>query len=74
MSRSDVCNQCFRQYCFDQENPPNNSELPGRKLEFVDPDPEGVSRVTQFLNVNKVPIILGFLGVAILIAGLIGLL
>jgi lysophospholipase len=68
--RSDFCAQCFEQYCFDQNNPPSSSELPGRKLAFVDPDPHGTSSLPQFLSQSKVGIILGFIG-AILVIGAI---
>ncbi|KAI0314922.1 phospholipase B [Amylostereum chailletii] len=74
LTRSDVCTQCFQQYCFDPNNPPSSSALPNRKLKFENPDPQGLSKVTQFLNVNKVPIILGFLGLALFVGGLIAFL
>jgi len=53
VARSDICTQCFTQYCYDPANPPNNSELPNRKLEFVDPD--GV--VQDFFNKHQTLIV-----------------
>lgn len=38
VARSDICTSCFNQYCYDPNNPPSLSELPNRKLEFVNPD------------------------------------
>jgi len=67
-ARSPICTQCFQQYCFDPNNLTSASELPNRKLNFVDPAPEGVSAVTGFLATSKVPIILGFVFVAFSIA------
>jgi lysophospholipase len=70
LERSSVCTQCFQQYCFDRNNLPSISELPGRKLEFVDPDPQGVSAVSGFLSRSKVALILGFLALLLIVAGL----
>ena len=68
VSRSSFCTQCFQQYCFDPNNLTSSSELPDRKLEFVDPDPNEVSIALQFLSRNKIPIIFGFIGLFIGIA------
>jgi Lysophospholipase catalytic domain len=68
LSRSSFCTQCFQQYCFDPNNLTNSSELPGRKLQLVEPGTGGLSLVLQFLSRNKVPIILGFIGLFIGIA------
>lgn len=68
LSRSSFCTQCFQQYCFDPKNLTSSSELPDRKLRFVDPDTGGLSLVFWFLSQNKVPIILGFVGLFISIA------
>lgn len=57
MDRSDFCTKCFDQYCYNAGSPPSASEIVGRKLDFVDPDPQGVSRVENFLSKNKVPLI-----------------
>ena len=70
VARSSICAQCLQQYCFDQNNLTSASELPGRKFYLVDPDPEGISAVTGFLAQGKVPFILGFLGLALVIAGI----
>ncbi len=67
-ARSSFCTQCFQQYCFDLNNLTSSSELPDRKLGFVDPDTDEVSIVLEFLSRNKVPIILGFVGLFIGIA------
>jgi len=68
--RSSICARCLHQYCFDPNNLTSVSELPGRKLDFVDPSPQGVSAVTGFLAEGKVPLILGFLGLALVVAAL----
>ncbi len=68
--RSAFCQTCFAQYCFDPNNLTSAAQLPGRKLAFVDPDPQGVSAVTGFLSDSKLAIILGFLGVALAIAAI----
>ena len=68
LSRSSFCTQCFQQYCFDPNNLTSSSVLPNRKLEFVDPDPGEVDLVLRFLSRNKIPIILGFVGLFISIA------
>ncbi|THH04642.1 hypothetical protein EW146_g10126 [Bondarzewia mesenterica] len=71
IARSDFCSTCFKQYCFDPSNPPSKAALPNRKLAFKDPDPQGLSKVTGFLNTSKLPIALGFLGGAIVVGALI---
>jgi len=38
VARSAICTSCFNQYCYDPSNPPSSSQLPNRKLEFVNPD------------------------------------
>ena len=68
LSRSSFCTQCFQQYCFDPNNKTSSSELPNRKLEFVDPDPGEISIALGFLSRHKVPIILGFIGLFVGIA------
>ena len=68
--RSSICARCLHQYCFDPNNLTSTSELPGRKLNFVDPSPEGVSAVTGFLAQGRVPLILGFLGLALVVAAI----
>ncbi|KAI5118461.1 hypothetical protein M0805_006280 [Coniferiporia weirii] len=71
VSRSDFCSACFKQYCFDQSNPPSESEIVGRKYQFVDPDPQGISKVEDFLSEHKVPIIVGSVALVIVIAAAI---
>ncbi|TEB37562.1 phospholipase B [Coprinellus micaceus] len=61
--RSLRCSECFKQYCYDPASPPSKDQLPGRKLNFVDPDPGG--SVGGFLQRNKFGIIGG--GVAIVV-------
>ncbi|THH05817.1 hypothetical protein EW145_g4517 [Phellinidium pouzarii] len=63
--RSSICSQCFQQYCYDQGNPPAASEIVGRTLAFKDPDPQGVSQVEGFLSKNKIALILGLVGLAV---------
>lgn len=68
LSRSSFCTQCFQQYCFDPNNLTDSSELPNRRVEFVDPDTSEITIVLHFLSRNKVPITLGFIGLFIGIA------
>lgn len=70
LARSSICTQCFQQYCFDPNNLTSASELPGRKLAFVDPDPQGATAVTGFLSRSKLSLVLGFVGLFLLVAGL----
>lgn len=60
--RSAICSQCFQQYCFDPQNPPSKSQLPNRKLAFVDPEPQGAAKVGGFFERNKGGLIGGFVG------------
>lgn len=69
-ARSSVCSQCFQQYCYDPDNPPSSKELPGRKLAFVDPSPQGLSAVSGFLSRSKLALILGFFALLLIVAGL----
>ncbi|TFK75253.1 phospholipase B [Pluteus cervinus] len=75
ISRSAICSQCFEQYCFDPQNPPSKSELPNRKYLFVDPDPQGFTKLNNFFTENKSKLIgslVGFVGfLAILTGGLL---
>lgn len=70
--RSSICEQCFEQYCYDPNNPPSKSELPGRKLIFVDPDPQGLDALEGFLGKNKLKLVGAFIGLAAFVAILIG--
>ncbi|KAJ6609839.1 phospholipase B [Mycena sp. CBHHK59/15] len=71
-SRSSICTQCFQQYCYDPNNPPSQSELPNRKLVFVDPTPQGLTKVEGFLGTNKFKLVGGLIGLVAFIALLIG--
>ena len=64
-NRSDFCTTCFNQYCFSPADPPSQSEIVGRKYVFVDPDPQGASKVEDFFEAHKVPIILGSVGLVV---------
>ncbi|CAK5281501.1 unnamed protein product [Mycena citricolor] len=66
-SRSEICAQCFKQYCYDPQNPPSVSELPNRKLVFKDPTPEGLSKITGFLGTNKLKLVGGAVGLFVFI-------
>jgi len=70
LPRSAFCHACFAQYCFDPNNLTSAALLPGRKLAFVDPDPQGASALAGFLSRGKAAIFLGFLGAALLIAAI----
>ncbi|KAF7376080.1 Lysophospholipase [Mycena sanguinolenta] len=71
LQRSSQCTQCFQQYCYDPQNPPSASELPNRKLVFVDPTPEGLSKVEGFLGSNKLKLLGGLIGLVVFIILLI---
>jgi lysophospholipase len=70
LEQSSFCTQCFQQYCYDPDNQASVSELPGRKLGFVDPDPQGFSAVSDFLSRSKIALILGLFAVLLIVAGL----
>jgi lysophospholipase len=70
LEQSSFCTQCFQKYCFDPDNLTSASELPGRKLAFVNPDPQGVSAVSGFLSQRKTALILSFLALLLIVAGL----
>ncbi|KAF4620337.1 hypothetical protein D9613_000636 [Agrocybe pediades] len=66
--RSSICSDCFKQYCFDPQNPPSRSELPNRKQVFVDPDPQGISKLESFVGDNKLKLVGGLIGLVAFIA------
>jgi lysophospholipase len=71
-ARSDICSKCFSQYCFDSQNPPSKSELPGRKSTFKDPDPQStLEKVKGFVSKNKYALIAAILGSLVFIGALI---
>lgn len=70
--RSDACTKCFQQYCYDPQNPPSKDVLTGRKLDFVDPDPEGFSKLGGFFSRNKFALIGGLVGLVALLGLMIG--
>lgn len=70
-SRSDVCSQCFSQYCYDPNDPPSATEVPGRNYVFLNPDPGGVTKVQKFLSSNKGKIIGGVVAVVCVVVGAI---
>ncbi|KAG6917429.1 hypothetical protein DXG01_002515 [Tephrocybe rancida] len=72
IERSAICQQCFQQYCYDPQNPPSRFELPGRKLQFVDPDPEGFGKLGNFFSRNKFALIGGLAGLVVLLGLMIG--
>ncbi|KAF8650407.1 hypothetical protein AX16_005214 [Volvariella volvacea WC 439] len=75
INRSALCSQCFQQYCYNPDNPPSKSALPNRKLAFVDPDPQGLDKISGFFDSNKLKLIGGLAGlVGLLIVLIIGLL
>ncbi|KAF5389496.1 hypothetical protein D9757_004325 [Collybiopsis confluens] len=69
VNRSDFCQTCFKQYCFDPKNPPSLSEVPNRKQTFVDPDPQGLG---NFLSENESKLIGGAVGLVVFIVLLVG--
>ncbi|KZV70063.1 phospholipase B [Peniophora sp. CONT] len=42
--RSQFCQTCFTQYCYNSSSPPSQSELPGRKFDLVTPDDNSGAR------------------------------
>jgi lysophospholipase len=68
--RSSQCTECFTRYCYDPANPTNKSQLPNRKLEFEDPDPQGVDRLGGFFSKSKFALIGAAIGLVVLIAAL----
>ena len=68
ITRSDICQKCFDQYCYSSAYPPSRDEIVGRKYAFVDPDPQGLSKVTKFLGRNKLAIGLGVGGLVAVVA------
>lgn len=72
ITRSSICEGCFNQYCYNPADPPSKDALPNRKLEFVDPDPQGVAKVEGFLGKSKGVLIGGFVGLFVFLAVLIG--
>ncbi|PSR76524.1 hypothetical protein PHLCEN_2v8427 [Hermanssonia centrifuga] len=72
--RSDFCSKCFFQYCFEPTSPPDGAYIIGRKLVFVDPDPQGFSKLADFFADNKLAFIGGLVGLIVLVACLIGFL
>lgn len=71
VQRSDKCKECFRRYCFDPAAPPNKSQLPNRKQAFVDPDPQGFTRLGGFFFNNRFALIGGLVGLVVFIAALV---
>ncbi|KAF9071127.1 phospholipase B [Rhodocollybia butyracea] len=69
VNRSEFCQTCFTQYCFNPEAPPSLSEVPDRQQLFVDPDPQGL---VDFLSANKFKLIGGLVGLIVFIALLVG--
>ncbi|KAF8524875.1 phospholipase B [Hysterangium stoloniferum] len=67
--RSEFCQRCFTQYCYDPKNPPSAAEIPGRKMVFVDPDPSRLTKAEQFVEQHGVPL---FVGIGVALALLIG--
>ena len=71
LPRSAFCQACFAQYCFDPNNLTSAAvQLPGRRLAFVDPDPQGVSALTGFLSDSKLSIVLGFVAAGVVVAAI----
>ena len=73
ISRSAFCSQCFLQYCFNPQNLSSSSDLPNRKLVFVDPNPEGLTKIQSFLGQNIAKLIGGLLGILALIGLIIAM-
>lgn len=71
LPRSEFCQACFAQYCFDPNNLTSAAvQLPGRKLAFVDPDPQGVSALSGFLSGSKVSIVAGFVAAGFVVGAI----
>jgi lysophospholipase len=70
ISRSPICTQCFKQYCYDPQDPPSKSVLPNRDLVFKDPDPQGLSKLSLFFDNNKFKFVGALIGLVVFIAAL----
>jgi lysophospholipase len=70
--RSQICTACFAQYCYDPQHPPSKDALPGRKYDHLDPDPQGVSKVKNFLANEKGSLIGGIVGLLVFVGVLVG--
>jgi len=68
IARSPQCSACFKQYCYDPENPPSKDALPGRIQNFVDPDPQ--PSATGFIVRTRYALLGGFIGLVAFIGGL----
>ncbi|KAF7321318.1 Lysophospholipase [Mycena kentingensis (nom. inval.)] len=66
--RSEICTSCFKQYCYDPQNPPSASALPRRQWVFKDPTPQGFTKLIGFLGDNKFKLLGGFFGLVVFIA------
>ncbi|KAH7910589.1 phospholipase B [Hygrophoropsis aurantiaca] len=71
--RSDLCAQCFQQYCYNSSDPPNVSELPRRDYTFSDPDPDAYNKVVQFLKTHVGALVGLVIGVLAFIGAVIAL-
>lgn len=71
-ARSDFCAQCFEQYCYNPTNPPSSTELPGRQLTFVNPDPGGLDKMERWLEHNKGALAGCVIAVVLVIAMIVG--
>jgi lysophospholipase len=72
ITRSAFCQTCFSQYCYDPNSPPSNSTLPNRKLNFVNPDPQGAAKIELFLRRNEGGFIGGLVGLLVFVGLLVG--
>jgi lysophospholipase len=63
--RSEFCTTCFKQYCYDPENPPSVSQVRNRVLKFQDPE-------ETFFEQHKAAIVGGSVGEALVFLALIG--
>ncbi|KIJ47423.1 hypothetical protein M422DRAFT_164028 [Sphaerobolus stellatus SS14] len=70
VARSQICQGCFTQYCYDSKSPPSKDALPKRQFVFIDPD----GQTESFLHRHETQLAIGVaIGAAALLAIIVGL-
>ncbi|EIW83246.1 FabD lysophospholipase-like protein [Coniophora puteana RWD-64-598 SS2] len=71
--RSEICQKCFQQYCYNPNAPPPPSSVPGRQTVFEQPLPlGGIPQVEYWVKTHKAELAGIVLGVVAFIGGAIG--
>ncbi|KIY53628.1 hypothetical protein FISHEDRAFT_32937 [Fistulina hepatica ATCC 64428] len=69
ITRSDFCAKCFKQYCYDPDDPPSEDELPNRKLDYKDPESLEASYFEEHEGAIIAGIVIAGVGVTVILAG-----